>query len=151
MSDLSRMFKDVEKAVSDVWHSDAARVIVPAAIGFAVGGPLGAYAGVKGGAIYGAAMGAGWGLTSVQQKKAFERAEALQRTQIAAQYELAGQRGALTERQMEFQMGQRQIGMLAQLYMEQDREPRILTLPTSREPPGLVDRINLWIDQALRA
>ena len=155
MSDLSRIFKDVEKGVSDVWHSDAAKVIVPAAIGFVIGGPLGAYAGAKGGAFTGALLGAGYGLSTVTQKKAYESAEALQSKQITAQrsqIELAGQQYTLTEEQMQFQMGQRQIGMLADLYLSEDRrEPRILTLPASREPPGIIDRFNLWMDQALRA
>jgi len=156
MSDLSRALKDVEKGVSDVfksgekfvsdvWDSDFMRVYVPAAIGFAIGGP------------YGAFVGAGYGLSSVQQKKAYERAESLQKTQIAAQkesqrrqIELAGQQYTLTERQMALQMGQRQIGMLSE-FLDQDDEPRIVTLPASREPPGLVDRFNLWIDEVLRA
>lgn len=65
---------------------------------------------------------------------------------------MAGEHAELTEKQMELQIGQRQIELLADLYLEQDRtEPRILTLPTSREPPGIVQRINLWMDQALRA
>ena len=156
---VSDVFKGGEKFVSDVWDSDAARVIVPAVIGFAIGGPAGAAVGAKGGAFTGALVGAGYGLATVTQKKAFESAEALQSKQITAQRELqrrqiefAGQQYALTEKQMELQMGQRQIGMLTDIYLQQDsREPRIITLPASREPPGIVDRINLWMDQALRA
>jgi len=155
---VSDVFKSGEKFVSDVWDSDAAKVIVPAVIGFVIGGPVGAAAGAKGGALAGAAIGAGYGLSSVQQKKAIESAGSLQEKQFAAQKELqrrqieyAGQQYELTEKQMEFQMGQRQIGILTERLLEQDREPRILTLPASREPPGIVDRFNLWIDQALRA
>lgn len=87
-----------------------------------------------------------------QQKKAIKAQKEMQQEQIEAEFELAGERAELTERQMELQMGQRQIELLADLYLEQDRtEPRILTLPASREPPGIVDRINLWIDESLRA
>ena len=148
MSDLSRVFKDVEKIGSDLWHSDAGKVVVAVGVGYLTGGLFGV-------AGYGALAGAGYGLSSVQSKTAYERAEALQSKQIAAQrrqIELAGQQYTLTEEQMQFQMGQRQIGMLADLFLEQDRtEPRIVTLPTSREQPGIIDRINLWMESALRA
>ncbi len=87
-----------------------------------------------------------------ERKKAESAVKERQQEQIEAQSELAGEHRELTEEQMELQMGQRQIELLSQLYLEQDRtEPRIVTLPTSREPPGIVDRINLWMDQALRA
>ncbi len=87
-----------------------------------------------------------------QQKKAISAQKDLQQEQIEAQGVYAGEQKELTEKQMELQIGQRQIELLSNLYLEQDRtEPRILTLPASREPPGIIDRINLWMDQALRA
>jgi len=91
-------------------------------------------------------------------KAAKERIEAttqaqkeMQEEQIAFQRELAGQHAALTEEQMQLQIGQRQIELLSDLFLEQDRkEPRIVTLPISRELPGIVDRFNLWFERALR-
>lgn len=86
-----------------------------------------------------------------ERKKAESAAKERQEEQIEAQSVLAGEHRELTEKQMELQIGQRQIELLADLFKEQDRtEPRMLTLPASREPPGIVQRINLWIDQALR-
>lgn len=87
-----------------------------------------------------------------QQQKAISAQKEMQQREIEAQSVLAGEHEELTEKQMELQIGQRQIELLSDLYLEQDRtEPRILTLPASREPPGIIDRINLWMDQALRA
>ena len=87
-----------------------------------------------------------------ERKKAESAQKERQQEQIEAQSGLAGEQRELTEKQMELQIGQRQIELLADLYLEQDRtEPRILTLPASREPPGIIGRINLWMDQALRA
>lgn len=87
-----------------------------------------------------------------ERAKAESAVKERQAEQIEAQSVLAGEHSELTEKQMELQMGQRQIELLSDLYLEQDRtEPRIVTLPTSREQPGIVDRINLWMDQALRA
>lgn len=87
-----------------------------------------------------------------ERKKAESAAKEMQQERLEAQSELAGEHRELTEKQMELQIGQRQIELLSNLYLEQDRrEPRILTLPASREPPGIIDRINLWMDQALRA
>ena len=149
-------FKDVGDFISDVghgigdfaedlWKSDAVQIAVPAAIGFAIGGPTGAL------------MGASMGYSSVQQKSAIEKAESLQEKQIAAQREtqrrqaeLAGQQYTLTEKQMELQMGQRQIEILASLFNEQDRtEPEIYYLPAA-EPSSPVERINLAIDDFVR-
>ncbi len=122
-----------------------ATVYVPAVIGFAIAGPPGAV------------VGAGLGYSSLEQKKAAERAESIQEKQIAAQremqerqVELAGQQTTLTEKQMELQMGQRQIELLANLFSKQDRtEPVIYTLPTA-EPTSPVERINLAIEDLFR-
>ncbi|MBA7680196.1 hypothetical protein ES703_88506 [subsurface metagenome] len=84
-----------------------------------------------------------------QKETAAERLE-LERKIAAEQYRL-------TERQMEFQMGQQQIELLANLFLDQDRTEtetrtgaRVLTLPSSA-PSGIIDQINLWIHRALRA
>lgn len=150
---FSDVFEDVGDFAEDLWKSDAVQIIAPAVIGYAIGGPLGAAAGVKGGALTGAAIGAGYGLTSFQQKKGFERAESLQEKQFAAQRrqtELAGQQFTLTERQMQLQMGQRQIELLASLFDKQDRtEPEIYYLPAA-EPTSPVTRINLAIEDFIR-
>ena len=84
-------------------------------------------------------------------------AESAQEKQIAAQkemqgkqLELAGQRSVLTEKQMELQMGQRQIDLLSNLYLEQDRrEPKIYTLPTA-ERTSPIERINSAISDFFR-
>ncbi len=85
-----------------------------------------------------------------QQKKAQKKQEEMQQTQIEAELELAGQQAELTERQMELQVGQRQIELLADLYLEQDRtEPKIYYLPTA-EPTSPFERINRAISDYFR-
>jgi len=139
-------FDDVGDFFEDVWKSDVVQIAVPALVGYAIAGP--AYAGL------GALTGASIGYSSVQQKSAIKKGEKLQERQIAAQKErqaeLAGQQYTLTEKQMELQMGQRQIELLADLYLRQDRtEPTIYYLPTA-EPTSPVERINRAIDEFFR-
>ncbi|MBA7496438.1 hypothetical protein ES702_07046 [subsurface metagenome] len=95
--------KSIEKATSDVWHSDTAQVAVPAAIGFAVGGPGGAIA------------GASYGLASLQQEKAIEEAEKMQEKQIAAQKEMQEKQIELEKLKMEEQK------QLMDLFTTQDK------------------------------
>jgi len=147
--DVGDFFSDVGSGIGDfaedLWKSDAVQILVPAAIGTII---------MPG---YGTLMGASLGYSSVQQKSAIEKAEKLQERQIAAQREtltrqaeLAGQQYTLTEKQMELQMGQRQIEILASLFNEQDRtEPEIYYLPAA-EPSSPVERINLAIDDFVR-
>ncbi|MBA7549155.1 hypothetical protein ES705_41628 [subsurface metagenome] len=147
--DVGDFFSDVGKGIGkvaeDLWKSDVVQIYVPAVVGYAIGGSMGA---VAGGSL---------GYSSVQRKGAFEKAEKLQERGIAAQREsqlrqaeLAGQQYTLTEKQMELQMGQRQIEHLADVYSRQDRtEPTIYYLPTA-EPTSPVERINRAIDDFLR-
>jgi len=138
---VSDTVEDIGDFAEDLWKSDAVQIAVPAVIGFAIGGPQGAL------------MGAGMGYSSVQQKSAIEKAEKLQEKQIAAQRRqvgLAGQQYTLTEEQMQLQMGQRQIELLASLFDEQDRtEPEIYYLPAA-EPTSPFTRINLAIEDFIR-
>ncbi len=142
---FSDVGKDIGKVAEDLWKSDAVQIYVPAVVGYAIAGP--------GGAV----VGAGLGYSSVQQKSAIEKAESLQGKQIAAQREtqtrqaeLAGQQFTLTEKQMQLQMGQRQIELLASLFNKQDRtEPVIYTLPAA-EPTSPFERINLAIEDLFR-
>lgn len=128
-----------------------ATVYVPAVIGFAAGPAMGISA------LAGAAAGGGLGFAYLEKEKAAERAESIQQKRIdaekemqARQIELAGQQTTLTEKQMELQMGQRQIELLANLFDKQDRtEPEIYYLPTA-EPTSPVTRINLAIDDFFR-
>ena len=85
-----------------------------------------------------------------QAKKAESAAKKRQAKQIEAELELAGQQRTLTEKQMQLQVGQRQIDILANLFDEQDRtEPVIYTLP-SAEPTSPIERINRAIDDFFR-
>lgn len=78
-----------------------------------------------------------------KKARAFQRGE---RQAAEAQYR------EMTEKQMRMRMGQQRLDIITDLFFRQDQaETRILTLPSSREPPGIIDRINLWIDRALRA
>ena len=86
---------------------------------------------------------------TAQKETAAERLE-VERGISAEQYRL-------TKTQMEFQMGQQQVELLANLFLEQDRTEtetrpgaRVLTLP-STSPSGILDQVNIWIDRALRA
>ncbi len=147
--DVGDFFSDVGKGIGkvaeDLWKSDAVQIYIPAVVGYAIGGPAGAV------------VGGGLGYSSVLQKSAIEKAEKLQGRQIAAQREtqtrqaeLAGQQFTLTEKQMELQMGQRQIELLASLFDKQDRtEPVIYTLPTA-EPTSPFERINQALDDFFR-
>lgn len=86
---------------------------------------------------------------SAQEKQIAAQKE-MQAQQFKKQAELAGQQFTLTEKQMELQMGQRQIELLANLFDRQDRtEPEIYYLPAA-EPTSPVTRINLAIDEFFR-
>lgn len=100
------------------------------------------------------------GLSYYQTQQAKKEASRQRKGQIAAgkvQAEAAGRQRAIQQapisaEQMQIFRGAQEIENLTEKLLAQDqREPRILTLPTSREPPGLVERINLGIDRALRA
>jgi len=142
---VSDFTEDIGDFAEDMWKSDFVQIAVPAAVGFAIAGP------------YAAAAGASMGYSFVQQKSAIEKAEKLQERQIAAQREslrrqteLAGQQYTLTEKQMQLQMGQRQIELLANLFDKQDRtEPEIYYLPAA-EPTSPVTRFNLAVEDFLR-
>lgn len=75
--------------------------------------------------------------------------------QLELEREIAAEQYRLTEKQMKFQMGQQQLELLSNLFLEQDRTEvqtgtRFITLP-SIAPSGIIDQINLWFDQILRA
>ena len=137
-----------------------------AIVGFLVGGPVGA--------VVGATAGNALIDQPQEQKKqagaVIQTQEQIAAEQLAAQKETAAERlelerkiaveqYQLSKTQMKFQMGQQQVELLANLFLDQDRterrtEPqtgtRILTLP-STGPSGIIDQINLWFDRALRA
>lgn len=127
MSDLSRFFKDVEEDVSDVWHSDAAKIAIPLAIG-ALGAPY-----LGGTAFAGAATGAGLGYSVVAQEKAVEEAEKMQEKQIAAQKEMQEKQIELETLKMEEEK------QLMDLFTTQDQPvyiaPRDIVTPAPIQAP----------------
>lgn len=97
------------------------------------------------------------GYSTYSQRKKAKEAASEQRKYQKQQAILAGQQRAIQQapisaKQMKMFMGQKEIKTLVDEFSRQDQaEPQVYTLPASREPPGIVDRINLWMDQALRS
>ena len=117
----SDVFKSIEKHGSDIAHSEAVKIAGPAAVGFAIGGPAGAVAGAQ------------MGFSYVQQEKAVEEAEEMQKKQIAAQKEMQEKQIELETLKMEEQK------QLMDVFTKQDQPvyiaPRDIVTPAPIKAP----------------
>lgn len=92
--------------------------------------------------------------TKYQQDKAKAAQASAQKKATAAaassQRDLAGESAALTDFEMNLQVGQRKIASLEDALMNQPASQRVVMLPSNQPEPIWVDKVNASIDSFIR-